>query len=126
MNFISVIPTALRLHYDPVEALDPKEPIDEATPEEVWRVPTWLRGIPRAALELAVVAVDQALSNDLREGETTDEGATDTLTGAIAPHSRVHPLLQRWCLNLASRAETRGGLVTMQVVMMQARATATK
>ncbi|MCP4872630.1 MAG: hypothetical protein GY898_28395 [Proteobacteria bacterium] len=116
----------LRLHYDPIEALDPKKVIHEAAPSDPWRVPAWLRGIPRAAMELAVVAVDQALTGDLREGETTDQGATDALTAALAPHGRAHPSLQRWTLNLAARAESHGALVRMRDVLMRARVDRTR
>lgn len=116
----------LRLHYDPIEALDPQSAVHEAAPSEPWRVPAWLRGIPRAAMELAVVAVDQALTGDLREGLTTDQGATDALTAALAPHGKAHPSLHRWTLNLAARAESHGGLVRMRDVLMLARVDRTR
>ncbi len=115
-------PRELRLHYDPMEALFPSHPaIREGAPAEPWVLPRWLRGIPRAPLELAVVAVDQALSEDLRPSERTGDGASDALTAALAPHGETHPSLGRWLLNLCARAETRAGLVHMREAMMRAR-----
>ncbi len=112
----------LRLHHDPIEAMDPSRDVHEAAPADPWTVPMWLRGVPRGPLELAIVGVDQALTDDLRTGEHTADGATDALTAALAPHGEEHPSLKRWFLNLAARADSHGGLVRMRDAMLRARA----
>ena len=118
----SAEPRDLRLHYDPMEALFPGPAvIREAAPVQPWLLPRWLRGIPRAPLELAIVAVDQSLSEDLRPDERTGDGASDALTAALAAHGETHPSLGRWLLNLCARAETRSGLIHMREAMMRAR-----
>lgn len=115
-------PRDLRLHYDPVEALFPRgRGVRESAPVQPWPLPRWLRGIYRAPLELAIVAVDQALGEDLRPDERTGDGAGDALTFALAPHGDTHPSLARWLLNLCARADSRSGLVHMREVMMRAR-----
>lgn len=115
-------PRDLRLHYDPMEALFPSHPVvREAAPVQPWILPRWLRGVPRAPLDLAVVAVDQALTEDLRPGERTGDGASDALTAALSAHGETHPSLGRWLLNLSARAETRSGLIHMREAMMRAR-----
>ena len=117
-----VEPRDLRLHYDPIEALFPGERrFAESAPADPWPMPRWVRGIPRVPLELSIVAVDQALSEDLRPGERTGDGAGDALTAALGIHGDSHPSMGRWLLNLCARAETRYGMVHMREVMMRAR-----
>ena len=115
-------PRDLRLHFDPMETLFPsRAAIRETAPVQPWLLPRWLRGIPKPPLELSIVAVDQALSEDLRPSERTGDGASDALTAALAPHGDTHPSLGRWLLNLCARAETRSGLIHMREAMMRAR-----
>ncbi len=121
-------PRALRLHYDPIESLGAgsKSRVSEGFSVQPWPLPMWLRGIPRAPLEMATVAVDQALSNDLRPAERTSGGASDALTAALAPHAETHPSLGRWLLNLCARADSHSGLVHMREAMMRARVEMTR
>jgi len=116
-------PTArqLRLRHDPIAAL-----ADTALPPEVqadatWSVPRWLRGVPRLPVDFALVAVDMALTNDLRPGATTDQGASDALTAALAPSGAAHPSLERWLITLCARAESRADLATMREALLSAR-----
>jgi len=104
---------ALRTHYDPIEALFPQAAPVRASDPAPWSRPRWLRGVPLPALELAIVAVHQALSCHLLPGEDTSSGAGDPLAAALEIHGTAHPSLARWFLALCARAEDHQGLCCM-------------
>lgn len=113
---------AIRMHHDPVAALADQPLPDEIEATAEWSVPRWLRGVPRVPVDFALLAVDMALTNDLRPGFATDGGATDPLTAALAPSGATHPSLQRWLLTLSARAESRSDLCAMRDALLRARA----
>lgn len=111
----------LRRHYDPISCLEghdelpaPQAPTDEA-------LPRWLRGVPRQPLELAAVALHQALTGDLDAEEETRERASAALSRAWRPHGATHPGLERWLLRLAAQAESRQGLDDALLALMKTR-----
>jgi len=113
----------LRLHYDPIAALtdDDRVRVTDVPNGEHWKVPLWLRGVPIAALEMAIVAVDQCLCGDLHPEQRPGQGADDLLTKALEHHGRQHPSLERWLLALCARADSRDGLLLARDVLLRAR-----
>ena len=100
---------ALRRHYDPISCLEGfEEPAIQAA--DAPPLPRWLRGLPREPVELAAVALHQAISDDLHTEEETRDGASAALSKVWRPHGATHPGLERWLLRLAAQAETGEGL----------------
>lgn len=105
---------ALRLHFDPIACLDGCRAV---RPGPAQALPRWLRGVLRGPLDLAIVAVHQALTGDLDPEERTDQGASAALTRAWRPHAAKHPSLERLLLRLGAESESaddlRGALGTL-------------
>jgi len=115
----------VRLFWDPVAMVGVDEDWDrclgEASASEPWSVPKWLRGVPRPALDLCIVALELALQGVLADDERTDSGASDALAKAFEAEGVMHPSLRRWLGSILARAEDRSGLLAAREAMMRAR-----
>lgn len=114
----------LRRTYDPISCLEGHDATDAEQPAE--GLPRWLRGLPRQPVELALVALQQALTDDLDPDEPTDDGTSAALTRAWRPHGATHPGLERWLLRLAAEAEDEAGLRRALGLLGRTRDTCTK
>lgn len=113
----------LRRHYDPVATLGAEAP-GLPCPDglEEWRIPMWLKGCRREALELCAVAFHQAACDHLHPEWETSDGVGDPLMAALETHFGSHPAVGRWCTTLGARAEDHAGLWAAIDALRRARA----
>jgi hypothetical protein len=116
----------IRLFWDPVAALGVDEDWSRCLHEEPvlepWSVPRWLRGVPRAPLDISIVALEMAIQGVIEPKGTADGGAGDGLAEAFEAEGAAYPSLRRWLLSITARADDRDGLLAARSVMMRARA----
>jgi hypothetical protein len=115
----------LRRRYDPISCLEGHAEV-QAGDGAVAPLPRWLRSLPREPVELAAVALHQAITDDLHPEEETRDGASAALSRAWRPHGATHPGLERWLLRLAAEAETSAGLHRALRALVRTRDEATR
>jgi hypothetical protein len=114
----------LRRHYDPIASLATEEPgLPRPETREEWRIPLWLRGTRREALELCAVAFHQAACDHLHPEWETSDGTEDTLMAALETHYGAHPAIARWCTTLGARSADHAGLWSAIDALRRARST---